>query len=187
MAVGGESMLSTSNYEARKYGVVAAMPGYIARKLCPHLLIVPPNFEKYRQAASKFHPVFAKYDLNFTHLSLDEASLDLSKWLQENPDTTPEDLVQRIRKEVFENSGLTCSAGIAPNKLLAKICSNVKKPNGQFYLPPDKNAVIKFVEETPLRKLSGIGKVMAKQLQLLFNAETCKDLVLLISIFYSSL
>lgn len=177
MAVGGDSMLSTSNYEARKYGVVAAMPGYIAKKLCPSLLIVPCNFEKYRKAADKFHPVFRRYDPNFTHISLDEANLNLTQYLIDHPDSNPEAIVEEIRNEVFKVSGLTCSAGIAPNKLLAKLCSNVRKPNGQFYLPPDREAILDFVQQTPVRKLSGVGKVMAKIIKELFGAETCQQLV----------
>lgn len=119
MAVGGKSMLSTANYAARKFGVVSAMPGYMALKLCPHLLIIRPHYEKYKAAAEKFHKVFQRYDESFSHYSLDEATLDITHLV--SAESSPEDIVQRLRAEVFEASGLTCSAGIAPNKMLAKV------------------------------------------------------------------
>ncbi len=174
MAVGGWSMLSTSNYEARKYGVVSAMPGYIALKLCPQLKLVEPNFEKYRSVASKFHEVFRRYDEHFTHYSLDEATLDISHLITK--DRSAEDIVSQLRKEVFEVSGLTCSAGISANKMLAKICSNINKPNGQYYLRNDRDSILEFIHNTKLSKINGIGKVSAKLLEGVLGAVTVGQL-----------
>lgn len=175
MAVGGSSMLCTANYEARKYGVVSAMPGYIAMKLCPKLLIVPLNFEKYKAAADKFHQVFRRYDPNFSHFSLDEATLDITEKLRETS-MSPNDLISQMRREVFDISGLTCSAGISCNKLLAKIASNINKPNGQFYLPNAKDDVIRFIRGIKLGKINGIGKVTAKILQGVLGATIVNEL-----------
>lgn len=185
MAVGGNSMLSTSNYAARKFGVRAAMPGYIAKKLCPQLVIVPCHFEKYRSVSSDIREIFAEYDANYAPMSLDEAYLDLTEYIEVNVhkyDTTDiagkdvvEVIVEEIRERIFKKTKLTASAGIAPNMMLSKICSDMNKPNGQYYLKPDLIAVKEFVRKLPIRKVFGIGKVSEQMLKSL-GIMTCDDL-----------
>ncbi|KAJ3152104.1 hypothetical protein HDU86_005949 [Geranomyces michiganensis] len=120
MAVGGIGMLCTANYEARKYGVRSAMPGYIARKLCPQLLIVPLHFERYGAISAVVRKVFAVYDPDFSAMSLDEGLLDITKYLVDHPAQTAEQVVAELREEIFKRTGLTASAGIAGNK--ASVC-----------------------------------------------------------------
>ncbi|KAH8042522.1 hypothetical protein HPB51_023850 [Rhipicephalus microplus] len=130
MAVGSMGMLSTSNYEARKYGVRAAMPGFIGKKLCPALVI---------------------YDEDFTPVGLDEAYLDITEYMAKN-DAEAEHVVQEMRQKIFDATQLTASAGIAANMFLAKVCSDMRKPNDQFRLPNDVNSIRKFVSSLPIRK-----------------------------------
>jgi DNA polymerase kappa len=115
MAVGGESMLCTANYEARKFGVSAAMPGFIARKLCPSIQIVPVNFGRYKEASERVHAVFRLYDPGFCSFSLDEASLDFTTHFQKSQ-TSVEEVVLEMRERVRSSTGLTCSAGIGPTR-----------------------------------------------------------------------
>ena len=189
MAVGGNSMLCTSNYLARKFGVRAAMPGFIAKKLCPELVIVPTNFEKYRKVSAEIRDIFREYDPNFSPMSLDEAYLDLTDYLvtsgvvEVNGDidcekgiTAAERVVDEIRQRIHEKTLLTASAGIAPNLMLSKICSDFNKPNGQYYLKPDKDIVKQFIQDLPIRKVFGIGRVTEQMLQAL-DITHCKDLL----------
>ncbi|XP_057527385.1 DNA polymerase kappa isoform X2 [Amaranthus tricolor] len=176
MAVGSLSMLSTANYEARKYGVRAAMPGFIARKLCPELIFVPVDFEKYTYYSTLTRKVFQRYDPNFISASLDEAYLDITEVCRER-DLKSDDVAEEIRRRVFEETGLTCSAGVGPNRLLAKVCSDINKPNGQFILPNDRMAVITFISSLPIQKIGGIGKVTEHILRNAFEINTCKDLL----------
>ena len=183
MAVGGNSMLSTSNYLARKYGVRAAMPGFIAKKLCPKLVIVPTHFEKYRKVSNEIREIFSEYDVNFLPLSLDEAYLDLTEYIEENFFRYPvvegqelvEVIVNEIRTKIYDKTSLTASAGIASNTMLAKICSDLNKPNGQYFLKSDFNVIANFLKELPIRKVKGIGKVSAQMLSMLGIAK-CNDL-----------
>ncbi|KAI8645557.1 hypothetical protein BD408DRAFT_382046 [Parasitella parasitica] len=174
MAVGGMSMLCTSNYIARQYGVRSAMPGFIARKLCPELVMIPLHFPKYREASDKVRAVFQKYDPNFVPMSLDEAYLNLTEYLK-TTDLTPVQLVQQIRREIFESSQLTASAGIACNKTLAKVCSDINKPDGQYYLPIDRASIIKFVKDLRVRQIPGVGRVTERVLDAL-GVRTCGDI-----------
>ncbi|PPD71496.1 hypothetical protein GOBAR_DD31601 [Gossypium barbadense] len=151
MAVGSMSMISTANYEARKFGVRAAMPGFIARKLCPDLIFVPTDFKKYTYYSDLTRKVFWDYDPNFMAASLDEAYLDITKVCEERSITGAE-IAEELRSRVHEETGLTCSAGVAPNRLLAKVCSDINKPNGQFVLPNDHMAVMTFISSLPIRK-----------------------------------
>ncbi|KAK7478420.1 hypothetical protein BaRGS_00030345 [Batillaria attramentaria] len=326
MAVGGIGMLSTSNYEARKYGVRAAMPGFIGRKLCPQLILVPLNFPKYHEVSAQVREVFSDYDANFCPMSLDEAYLDFTSHLAQRrsmttqqrsylkrcqsvveaslcrcdlnttlrdavvlgkklplegdnasrllaPSTAKEDggsgtleenglasprllfknsskegkkvessqdimafdnctlsrktapescvfktssdcggkedvidfkplgigsachvcgkpvpayevvtfgldvesAVQEMRCRIEQRTRLTASAGIAPNMMLAKVCSDKNKPNGQFYLPADLGKIMEFVRSLPIRKISGIGRV-TEQLLGALGIVTCSDL-----------
>ncbi|XP_072038734.1 DNA polymerase kappa-like [Amphiura filiformis] len=281
MAVGGMSMLSTSNYLARKFGVRAAMPGFIGKKLCPELVIVPGSFDKYRTVSRQVREILAEYDPNFCPMSLDEAYLDLTEhvvkrqsftdaqrtYVKRDPSlrkevgqtevgqtkvgqaqvgqtddvnngeankdelveqeavlennginnnsadsradlttsesSTPieqvqsersldvkgecvkghsvtfgltvEDAVEEIRFRIQQKTQLTASAGIAPNCMLAKICSDKNKPNGQYRIEPSREVVMDFVNVLPIRKVSGIGKVTERMLSAL-GIQNCADL-----------
>ncbi|XP_024031357.1 DNA polymerase kappa, partial [Morus notabilis] len=176
MAVGSVSMISTANYEARKFGVRAAMPGFIARKLCPELIFVPTDFKKYTYYSDLTTKVFRKYDPNFMAASLDEAYLDVTEVCTEKG-TSGEEVAKEIRNCVFEETGLTCSAGIAPNRLLAKVCSDINKPNGQFVLPNNRMAVMTFISSLPIRKIGGIGKVTEHILRDALGINTSEEIV----------
>lgn len=201
MAVGGDSMLSTSNYNARKFGVRAAMPGFVAKKLCPQLRIVRPRMNAYREESNKIADVIRQYDANFVPHSLDESSIDLSAHLMARCEQSSgdwvycarrtsnyewildaevwrqaEEAVNEIRRKVFERTGLTCSAGIAPNKLLAKMCSDMNKPNGQFvFAAQSARELANFVADVDVKKIPGIGPVQQQTLQGL-GITTCGEL-----------
>ncbi|XP_047634072.1 DNA polymerase kappa isoform X3 [Phacochoerus africanus] len=225
------------------------MPGFIAKRLCPQLIIVPPNFDKYRAVSSEVKEILADYDPNFMALSLDEAYLNITKHLEErqnwpedkrkyfiktgnslendkpgkevnklsehersispllfedsppdlkspgnsfqvnfeepnNPQmtqnsvvfgTSAEEVVKEIRFRIEQKTTLTASAGIAPNTMLAKVCSDKNKPNGQYQILPNRQVVMDFIKDLPIRKVSGIGKVTEKMLKAL-GIITCTDL-----------
>ncbi|XP_028851589.1 DNA polymerase kappa isoform X2 [Denticeps clupeoides] len=249
MAVGSMSMLSTSNYHARRFGVRAAMPGFIAKKLCPNLVIVPLNFDKYKAVSSQVREVFSDYDQNFLPMSLDEAYLDITAHLEmrrnwpecqrsyrvcaetlassdeggsaelpeagekeeslspvlfdESPGTTSsfqdppgrvevfgttaEEAVREMRFRIEHKTSLTASAGIAPNMMLAKVCSDKNKPNGQYRIPPERREVMDFILDLPVRKVPGIGKVTEKMLAAL-GINCCSQLgqkMALLSLLFS--
>ncbi|KAG9144845.1 hypothetical protein Leryth_018973 [Lithospermum erythrorhizon] len=184
MAVGNMSMLSTANYEARKFGVRAAMPGFIARKLCPDLIFVPVDFKKYTHYSNLTREVFQKYDANFMAMSLDEAYLDITNICAERS-MTGEQVAQELRETVFNVTGLTCSAGVAANRLLAKVCSDINKPNGQFVLPNERGAVVTFISSLPTRKIGGIGKVTDQILKEVIGISTCGELLQQSSFLYA--
>ncbi|OQS07878.1 DNA polymerase kappa [Thraustotheca clavata] len=171
MAVGGMGMISTANYEARKHGVRAAMPGFIGKKLCPDLVFVKPNMAKYAAVAEQTRQIFADYDPNFTAASMDEAYLDITDVCTARggaDDASREDvaaaITSELRQRIFEATKLTASAGISSNAKLAKVCSDINKPNGQYVLPFNRESIVKFIENLPIRKLGGIGKVREKVL-----------------------
>ncbi|OQR87191.1 DNA polymerase kappa [Achlya hypogyna] len=169
MAVGGMGMISTTNYVARKFGVRAAMPGFIGKKLCPDLIFVSPDMAKYAAVADETRKIFALYDPQFMAASLDEAYLDITDICvargatdEASMETTAAAITNELRQRIFEVTKLTASAGISTNAKLAKVCSDINKPNGQYLLPFNRNALIKFIENLPIRKLGGIGKVREK-------------------------
>lgn len=173
LAIGGlerRSVLCTANYEARKFGVRAAIPTAMALKLCPHLTVIPGNFKRYHEVSTQIHEIFSQYTDIIEPLSLDEAFLDVS----ESPHCLGSAtlMAEEIRKKIFEKTGLTASAGVAPNKLLAKIASDWRKPNGQFVITPDK--VEEFALALPVGKLFGVGKVTEEHLNA-HDIHTCKD------------
>ncbi|XP_042863175.1 DNA polymerase kappa-like [Penaeus japonicus] len=174
MAVGSTGMLSTSNYAARKYGVRAAMPGFIGKKLCPDLVIVKPDYTKYKQASKEIQEIFALYDPNFCPMSLDEAYLDITEYLVKNAHIF--DMEDVEDEKIHEKTKLTASAGIASNTRLAKVCSDMNKPNGQYYLPPERQRILDFISSLPIRKVSGIGNVMEQQLSAV-GVNICSDLM----------
>ncbi|CAH8255129.1 unnamed protein product, partial [Arabidopsis lyrata] len=176
MAVGGLSMISTANYEARKFGVRAAMPGFIARKLCPDLIFVPVDFTKYTHYSDLTRKVFRNYDPHFIAGSLDEAYLDITEVCRERGLSGGE-IAEELRSSVYSETGLTCSAGVAANRLLAKVCSDINKPNGQFVLQNDRSTVMTFVSSLPVRKIGGIGKVTEHILKDALGIKTCEEMV----------
>lgn len=175
IAVGGSSdrrgVISTANYEARKYGVRSAMPTSQALKLCPHLKLVHSNFQKYREASDEVFKIFHEYTNLVQGLSLDEAYLDVTDSPHCQGSATL--IAQEIRKKIFERTQLTASAGIGPNKLIAKLACEYKKPNGQFTVAPHQ--VGEFIKKTPIEKIWGIGKVTAKRLHEM-KIKTCQDM-----------
>ncbi|KRX94434.1 DNA polymerase kappa, partial [Trichinella pseudospiralis] len=233
MAVGSNSMLSTSNYEARKFGVRAAMPGFIGKKLCPQLTIVPCNFEKYSAVSHQVKNILKLYDPNLCSASLDEAYMDVTEYVAfRQSQNTPvfhrsahytgecdcrwpykylpccvsrestkisseicnecgklcihvedevafgsdaEEVAREIRFLVEQATGLTCSIGIAPNSMLAKLGSDINKPNGQFHMRADRNFIVDFLRNLPIRKVCGIGAVTEALLNGL-GVSTCGEL-----------
>ncbi|KAI7896710.1 uncharacterized protein EV154DRAFT_434804 [Mucor mucedo] len=186
MAVGNMTMLCTSNYLARKFGVRSAMPGFIAMKLCPQLKLIPLHPQKYVEASNKVRAVFEKYDPNFLPMSLDEAYLNLTEYLK-TTDMTPSQLVEQIRQEIFESTQLTASAGIACNRTLSKVCSDINKPNGQYYLPiQSKSGILAFVREMRVRQIPGVGRVTERVLESL-GVNTCGDIFARRAVLYKLL
>ena len=173
MAV-GVGVLTTCNYEARKFGCRSAMAGFVAKKLCPELVCVPLNFEKYTAKAREVRAILAEYDPQFQSSSIDEAYMNITDYC-ETHHMTPEDAVNQCRREVEEKCKITLSAGIAPNAKIAKICSNKNKPNGQFSIPHDRAAVMSFINALPVRKVNGVGRVLERELDAL-GVKTCGDL-----------
>lgn len=162
MAV-GQGVLTTCNYEARKYGCRSAMAGFVALKLCPQLICLPLNFEKYTAKAREVRAVLAIYDPRFESSSIDEAYLNITDYCDKN-DLTPDAAVTQLRQRVHDECKITISAGIAPNAKIAKICSNKNKPNGQFRIPNDRMAVMAFMRDLPVRKVNGVGRVLEREL-----------------------
>ena len=174
IAVGGVGMISTANYVARAFGVRSAMPGFIALKLCPNLTFVKPDFEKYRRYATLAREVFREYDPNFDAVSLDEAFLDVTEYLALNG-VDANAAASAVRAKVrARTGGLTCSAGVAPNRRLAKVCSDANKPDGQMVLANDGEAIVRFVRALPVRKIGGVGKVQERVLAA-FGMTSCGD------------
>lgn len=175
IAVGGSperrGVVATCNYEARKFGIHSAMASATARKRCPDLIIIKPDMEKYRQASSQIHSVFERYTDLIEPLSLDEAFLDVSDCKQHQGSATL--IAEAIRAEVNELVNITISAGIAPNKFLAKIASDWNKPDGVFVIQPGE--VESFVAQLPVKKLHGVGKVTAAKMKRL-GINTCGDI-----------
>lgn len=175
MAVGGRpdqrGVLSTSNYEARRYGVHSAMATSTALQRCPGLIVLPPNMEKYREASRQIMAIYREYTDLVEPLSLDEAYLDVTDSPKCKGSATL--MAQEIRARIAETVGITASAGVAPNKFVAKIASDWNKPDGLFLVRPDE--VDAFVAALPVKKLFGVGKVTAAKLNKL-GADTCGDL-----------
>ncbi|BFZ63060.1 hypothetical protein YB2330_004174 [Saitoella coloradoensis] len=169
----GLGVLTTANYHARKFGVRSAMPVYIAKKLCPHLTVVPCDFTKYARKSKEIQSVIAKYDPRFRAASLDEAYMNITPYCLAH-DVEPDDAVRAMRTEIFELSRLTVSAGIAPNARLAKVCSDLHKPNNQFRIPNTKSACLAFARTLSCRKVSGVGRVFERELEAV-NVKTCGD------------
>lgn len=165
------SVLCTANYEARKFGLKAAMPSSQAVRLCPQVILIPPNFSLYKEESRKVRKIFEKFTDKIEPLSLDEAYLDVSDSKDFHGSATL--IAREIRKQIFEETKLTASAGIAPNKFLAKIASDWKKPNGQFLIAP--NDIEAFMPSLKVGKIYGVGKVTNQKMNDL-GLFTCADL-----------
>eukprot|EP01083_Nonionella_stella_P126069 381396_1 len=166
IAIGSMSMISTTNYIARKYGVRAAMPGFIGKKLCPQLLFVKHDWNAYKQASNKVREIVAEYDPNFTAASLDEVYLDITDYLEQHePQISGSDVAKEIRDKIVNATQLTASAGVACNRMLCKIGSDMNKPNGQFILESDGEIIKQFMRTLNVRKIPGIGKVTQRILK----------------------
>lgn len=172
-AVGG-GVLTTCNYHARKFGCRSAMAGFVAKKLCPQLIFVPLNFDKYTAKAKEVRAILATYDPHFESSSIDEAYLNITEYCSTH-DIGPEAAIAQLRAEVHEKCKITISAGIACNAKIAKICSNKNKPNGQFSVPSDRNAIMSFMSSLPVRKVNGVGRVFERELDAI-GVKTCGDI-----------
>jgi len=164
IAVGGggkRGVTTTASYEARKYGVKSAMPGYMARALCPHIIFVPPRFEAYKEVSQKIRAVFKEYTDLIEPLSLDEAFLDVT--INKTDLRYATDIAHEIKNRIYEETALTCSAGISYCKFLAKIASDLRKPDGVSIIKPHQ--AIAFIEKLEIQKFFGIGKMTARKMQ----------------------
>jgi DNA polymerase-4 len=163
IAVGGNEIrgvVSAASYEARKFGVRSAMSGAHAARLCPDLIFVKPNFERYNEVSKQIRKIFYEFTDLVEPLSLDEAYLDVTENKKGNPSATL--IAKEIRQKIFAVTGLTASAGISVNKFVAKIASDFNKPNGQKTVNPDE--VEAFIEVLDVKKFYGIGKVTAEKM-----------------------
>lgn len=175
VAVGGSSaqrgVLCTCNYIARKFGLHSAMSSAQAIKLCPDLVLLPVNMPLYKQVSQHIQAIFHEYTDLVEPLSLDEAYLDVSTSSLEHGSATQ--IAELIRQQIWQQEHITASAGVSINKFIAKVASGWQKPNGICVIPPNK--VTEFVNQLPVSKLFGVGKVMARKLDQL-NIKTCRDL-----------
>ena len=153
-------VVAAASYEARAFGVRSAMPSSTALRKCPDLVFVPPRFEIYRTVSRQIHSIFADYTPLIEPLSLDEAYLDVTENLRAIP--TASGTAAEIRARIFDEAGLTASAGVSYNKFLAKLASDRRKPNGQFVVTPAMGAA--FVETLPVGKFHGVGPVTADKM-----------------------
>jgi DNA polymerase-4 len=169
--IGGRGVLTTASYEARKFGVRSAMTASQALRLCPDLILLPPDFSKYKVESEKVRRILERYSNRIEPLSLDEAYLDVSN--SEREGGMAAKIAGRIRKEIRDELELTASAGVAPNKFLAKIASDLNKPDGLAVIRPEQ--VEGFMKDLPIEKIWGVGKVTAGRLQRL-GYLTCGDL-----------
>ena len=163
VAVGGGSkrgVVAAASYEARKFGVRSAMSGQLARQKCPELIFVKPRFERYREISLQIRKIFLGYTDLVEPLSLDEAYLDVTENKLGLPSATL--IAREIREQIFEKTGLTASAGISINKFIAKIASDLNKPNGQKTIPPED--VEAFLMSLEIRKFHGVGRVTAEKM-----------------------
>ena len=163
VAVGGNEIrgvVSAASYEARKFGVRSALSGALAKKYCPDLIFVKPRFDRYKEISQKIRKIFHDYTDLVEPLSLDEAYLAVTHNKKGNPSASL--IAEEIRLRILNEVGLTASAGISVNKFIAKVASDVNKPNGQKTVSPDE--VIPFLEQLPIRKFYGVGKVTAEKM-----------------------
>ncbi|CAG2174420.1 unnamed protein product, partial [Oppiella nova] len=198
MAVGGDMMLATSNYEARKYGIRPGMPGALAKRLCPQLIIISHSSGSYSKESAEVMKIIREFDPNLnSSMSLDEAYIDLTDYVVDtychrHPDFDRQSLngckqlpnclwdlaaeiVSNLRQRILDETQLSASAGIACNTMIAKVCSDINKPNGQHMIRGNRLEIENFLENTAIRKICGIGPVRGQFLTAL-GLKTCKDL-----------
>lgn len=156
----GRGVLSTCNYVARKFGLRSAMTSAQALKLCPHVTFIRGNFSKYKEASNQIRNIFFRFSRLVEPLSLDEAYIDVTHNKSFKGSATL--IAQEIRRLIFKETGLTASAGVGPNKFIAKVASDWRKPNGIFVVTPTQ--AFKFAQELPVRKFPGVGKVTEQKL-----------------------
>lgn len=175
VCVGGGKygVVAAASYEARKYGIRSAMPGRMALEKCPHLIVVKPRFQRYKEISQQIRNIFYEYTDLVEPLSLDEAYLDVTE--NKKQMASANEIAREIRKRIFQETGLTASAGISVNKFLAKVASDYHKPNGQKTIHPTR--ILEFMEELPIEKFYGIGKVTANKMHELhiFNGKDLKE------------
>jgi len=168
---GNRSVVCAASYQARKSGVRSAMPAVRAERLCPNAIFLPPDFPRYRAVSRQVREIFKRHTDIIEPLSLDEAYLDVSENKTRLPTAT---LVARtIREQIRSEVSLTASAGVAPNKFLAKIASDWKKPDGPFVIQPEE--IDSFLLPLPVGRLPGVGKVTEEKLKHL-EVQTIADL-----------
>ena len=176
LAIGGMSdrrgVIATCNYIARQYGVRSAMSSYKALQLCPDLLLVPGRMQVYKEVSQQIHAIFARYTDLIEPLSLDEAYLDVTDCQLFSGSATL--IAEDIRATIYDELALTASAGVASVKFLAKVASDINKPNGIYVIPPAQ--VSAFVAELPLNKIPGVGKVTWQKLNRV-GLYTCADVL----------
>ena len=163
IAVGGSEergVVSAASYEARKFGVKSAMSSFLAKQKCPHLIFVKSDFERYKELSLKIRAIFYEYTDLVEPLSLDEAYLDVTENKKGNPSAN--EIAREIRERIYTETGLRASAGISINKFIAKVASDINKPNGQKTIHPEE--VLQFLEELPVNKFYGVGKVTASKM-----------------------
>ena len=163
VAVGGSEIrgvVSAASYEARKYGVRSAMSGMLAKQKCPHLIFVRPRFARYKEISTKIREIFYEFTDLVEPLSLDEAYLDVTENKKGNPSASL--IAEEIRQRIYEELELRASAGISINKFVAKVASDINKPNGQKTINPEE--VLSFLEELSVNKFYGVGKVTAAKM-----------------------
>ena len=163
IAVGGSELrgvVTAASYEARKFGVKSAMSSFLAKQKCPHLIFVKSDFERYKELSAKIREIFYEYTDLVEPLSLDEAYLDVTENKKGNPSANA--IAREIRERIYEETGLRASAGISINKFIAKVASDINKPNGQKTIHPEE--VLQFLEELPVNKFYGVGKVTAAKM-----------------------
>jgi DNA polymerase-4 len=167
----GRGVVAAASYEARKYGIHSAMPSARAYRLCPQAVFLRPDFGKYQRVSAQIHGIFHRYTPLVEGVSLDEAYLDVTRNLAGEPSATR--IAQAIKRDILAETRLTASAGVAPNKFLAKVASEERKPNGLFVIRP--RDVAAFMLVLPVEKVPGVGQVTLKRLRSLGIA-TCGDM-----------
>ncbi|KAG8213936.1 IMS-domain-containing protein [Butyriboletus roseoflavus] len=170
----GGGVLCTASYEARKYGVRSGMAEFVARKLCPELIVVKLNFERYSEMSKRCMRIFRTYDPNMSVAGCDEGYLNITQYCADHQ-IDAETCVQEMRTAVHSETKLTVSAGVAPNKMLAKISSDKNKPNGQFLLPFDRDSIKTFMHDLSIRKVPGVGRVHERLLDAI-DIKSCGDI-----------
>ena len=155
-------VVTTANYEARKYGIHSAMSTYEAKNLCPHLLVVSPNKDKYIKVSEKIHELVLKITHRIEFIALDEGYIDITEVIPKY--SSKEKFAKTFRERIFKHTGLTCSVGIGINKISAKIASDINKPFGQ-YIFNTQEEFVEYMKDKKVRKLQGVGEKFEKILK----------------------